>query len=60
METEIYMPIRAHPYDHQRRAFEFALRVFGVLEKEGDENADGNNDMRPMRETIPETTDRNA
>ncbi len=32
--AEVYMPIRAHPYEHQRRAFEFALRVFGVLQEE--------------------------
>lgn len=34
METEIYMPIRAHPYDHQRRAFAFACRVLGIDDPE--------------------------
>jgi len=23
------MPIKAHPYEHQRRAFKFACRLFG-------------------------------
>ena len=26
------MPIRAKPYKHQREAFEFALRLFGLTE----------------------------
>ena len=26
----IRMPIKAHPYEHQRRAFEFACRLFGL------------------------------
>ncbi|MCD8098065.1 MAG: hypothetical protein LUE31_08530 [Lachnospiraceae bacterium] len=59
MEKEMYMPIRAHPYNHQRRAFEFALRTLGVLRKEGDEDADGNNDLRFMWEGIPKAEDRN-
>ncbi len=25
------MPIKAHPYEHQRQAFEFACRLFGLM-----------------------------
>ncbi|MCD7785714.1 MAG: DEAD/DEAH box helicase [Oscillospiraceae bacterium] len=28
--AEVYMPIRAHPYEHQRRAFEFACGILGI------------------------------
>ncbi len=27
------MPIRAKPYDHQQRAFEFACRIFGLMDE---------------------------
>jgi len=29
--SELPMPIKATPYQHQRDAFEFVLRLFGVL-----------------------------
>ena len=33
------MPITVQPYDHQKRAFEFVLRIFGVLD--GAKKSDG-------------------
>lgn len=32
------MPIKVEPYDHQKKAFEFVLEMFGVRKKEGDAN----------------------
>ncbi|MEA4938588.1 MAG: hypothetical protein VB091_03260 [Christensenella sp.] len=26
------MPVKAHPYEHQRQAFEFACRLFGLIQ----------------------------
>ena len=33
---ELLMPIKAAPYDHQKKAFAFAMRVFGVLPEESE------------------------
>lgn len=30
------MPVKATPYDHQKKAFTFALRVFGALQSESE------------------------
>jgi hypothetical protein len=30
------MPIKGTPYKHQRAAFEFACRLFGLADKPGD------------------------
>ena len=38
VDKAIAMPIKATPYDHQKKAFEFVLEMFGVLKKEGDAN----------------------
>ena len=33
------MPVKVQPYEHQKRAFAFAMRMFGVSEKGGDDPA---------------------
>ena len=34
------MPIKVCPYAHQRQAFTFACRLFGLWEKQNDDNDD--------------------
>ncbi|GHU75146.1 hypothetical protein FACS1894188_05330 [Clostridia bacterium] len=48
------MPIRAEPFEHQRAAYEFTLRLFGVMDV-GEDNADDTSEVRPMRSDIPES-----
>ena len=46
------MPVKAHPYDHQQRAYEFACRLFGLkTEVSKTENLD---QMRLVREFVSE------
>ena len=33
------MPVKVQPYEHQKRAFAFAMRMFGVFEECGDDSA---------------------
>lgn len=51
---EIMMPIKAVPYDHQKKAFAFAMKVFGVFREEGDSDEEGSRDLRSVREAFPE------
>ena len=30
------MPVKAEPYDHQKKAFVFAMKTFGVFQKESE------------------------
>ena len=46
------MPIKAHPYEHQRRAIAFVCRLFG-LETEVDKLED-RGQVRVVRETVSE------
>ena len=48
------MPIRAAPYRHQRRAFEFAMRLFREAEGGERPNAKGTEQVRPVRQGIHE------
>jgi len=46
------MPVKAHPYEHQQRAYEFVLRVFEMgPEVRKTENLD---QMRLVREYVSE------
>ena len=46
------MPIRAHPYEHQQKAYEFACRLFGLkTEVSKTENL---GQMRLVREYVSE------
>lgn len=56
---ELMMPIRAVPYEHQKRAFLFACEIFGVFREEGGGHADGKSNLQPLREGFPEAADRN-
>ena len=56
---ELMMPIRAVPYEHQKRAFLFACEIFGVFREEGGGHADGKSNLQPLREGLPEASDRN-
>ena len=47
---QLHMPIKARPYDHQRRAFAFVCRLFG-LETEVDKLED-RGQMRVVRKTV--------
>ena len=53
------MPVKVQPYEHQKKAFAFAMRMFGVLEKGGDDCADDDNRMRLVRERVHKADDRN-
>ena len=37
MEKTLMMPVRAQPYKHQQKAYEFVCRLFGLAEG-GDDN----------------------
>lgn len=56
---ELMMPIKAVPYEHQKRAFAFACKIFGVFREEGGGHADGKSNLRSLREGFPEVADRN-
>ena len=49
---QLHMPIKARPYEHQRRAFALVCRLFG-LETEVDKLED-RGQMRVVRETVSE------
>ena len=49
---QLQMPIKARPYEHQRCAFAFVCRLFG-LETEVDKLED-RGQMRVVRETVSE------
>lgn len=48
------MPIRASPYQHQREAFAFACRLFGLTEG-GDEDGKSTDTMRLVQEDFSKT-----
>lgn len=56
---ELMMPIKAVPYEHQKRAFAFACEIFGVFREEGGGCGDGQGNLRSLREGFPEAADRN-
>lgn len=56
---EMMMPIRAVPYEHQKRAFAFACEIFGVFREEGGGRADGQSNLRSLREGLSEAAERN-
>lgn len=49
---ELMMPIKAAPFEHQKKAFAFAMRIFGVIEEGGDVRANDNDSLRPVRKEI--------
>jgi len=57
---EMLMPIKATPFEHQKRAFAFAMMIFDVFEKGGDMCGESNGDVRPVRSSFPKAEDRNA
>lgn len=57
---ENVMLIKAAPYDHQKKAFDFAMRVFGVFREEGDTNAYSDSSLRPVQEELPKVPGGNA
>ena len=53
MENKLlHMPIKARPYDHQRRAFTFACWIFGL--ESGVNKLEDRGQMRVVRETFSE------
>lgn len=52
---ELMMPIKVAPYEHQKKAFAFAMKVFDVFREEGDANAYRDGNMRPVWEEVPKT-----
>lgn len=47
------MPINAVPYEHQKEAFEFVCKLFGLAGNEGEKNV-GKSKMQSMSENISE------
>ena len=52
------MPIKAVPFEHQKRAFAFAMKLFGVLKEGGSAYANGNDSLRYVREDVFKASDR--
>jgi len=50
--NQLHMPIKARPYDHQRRAFTFACQIFGL--ETGVNKLEDRGQMRVVRETVSE------
>jgi len=50
--NEIKMPVKVTPFDHQKKAFLFVLEMFGILEREGDANADSHSDLQLLRSRV--------
>lgn len=55
---ELMMPIKASPYDHQKKAFAFAMKLFGVFEEGGDGLANDDDSLRFVREGVHKADDR--
>ena len=49
---EFLMPIKVTPYEHQKKAFAFAMQVFGVFKEGGDARANGNDSMQLLRKEV--------
>lgn len=56
-DIELMMPIKAAPYEHQKRAFAFACEIFGVFSEEGDGSGIDKDNLRPVREGFSEKPD---
>ncbi len=50
---ELMMPIKAAPYEHQKKAFAFAMSIFGVFGEGGGDDAGDDNSLRSVRKRIP-------
>ena len=55
---ELMMPIKAAPFEHQKKAFSFAMKIFGVLEEGGGARANDNDSLRPMRKEVLKASSR--
>lgn len=52
------MPVKVQPYEHQKRAFAFAMRMFGVFEEGGDDLANDDDYLRFMRKEVQKAVNR--
>lgn len=57
---ELMMPIKAVPYEHQKKAFAFAMQVFGIFEEGGDARANDNDSLHPVRKEVFKAGGRDA
>lgn len=52
------MLVKVQPYEHQKKAFAFAMRMFGVFEEGGDGLANDDDNLQFMRKGVHEADDR--
>ena len=55
--SDIEMPIRAAPFDHQRKAYEFAMLLFGIKE-EGNDDGESSSELRLLWDGIHQVEDK--